>query len=260
MASIRWLLPTGLAAAAAIAVTFFTVFQTRTVPDAPMRHSATIVHPAPKRLALEDGSFVDLKAGAEFDAHFTPELRSLRLTCGEAHFTVAKDASRPFVVSVNNYTVRAVGTAFSIQVKDEGVSVLVTEGKVQLDEHANTQAGPNAHELSKLVAGQEAIIRSSAGRETQLLVRKLSPSELERATAWQAVRLEFVDLPLRDVIAEFNRHNHRKLALEDTATGNILVGGTFRADNLDGFVRLLQLGFGVSAQTTEQDTIVLRKN
>ena len=38
----------------------------------------------------------------------------------------------------------------------------------------------------------------------------------------------------------------------------LLVGGTFRADNIDGFVRLLEASFGVTAEV-HGDEIVLRK-
>jgi transmembrane sensor len=90
-------------------------------------------------------------------------------------------------------------------------------------------------------------------------VRDFTPAEIERALAWQGLRLEFVDMPLRDVVAEFNRYNVRKLAVGDAATGNILVGGNFRADNLDSFVRLLDLGFGVTASPHGQEIVLWRR-
>ena len=63
---------------------------------------------------------------------------------------------------------------------------------------------------------------------------------------------------MRDVVAEFNRYNARKLVVGDRATADILVGGNFRADNVDSFVRLLDVGFGVAA-APHGDEIVLRR-
>ena len=87
---------------------------------------------------------------------------------------------------------------------------------------------------------------------------ELTPAEIERALAWQGPRLEFVDMRLSEVVAEFNRYNARKLVVGDRATADILVGGNFRADNVDSFVRLLDVGFGVAA-VPRGDEIVLRR-
>ena len=76
--------------------------------------------------------------------------------------------------------------------------------------------------------------------------------------AWRSLRLEFVAMPLGRVVAEFNRYNRPQLIVADAETAAILVGGTFRADNVDAFVRLLNAGFGVSAFPNGEN-IILRK-
>ena len=93
-------------------------------------------------------------------------------------------------------------------------------------------------------------------------VREVSPAEIERALSWQGLRLEFVDMPLADVVAEFNRYNLRKLVVEGPKTGGILVGGNFRADNVEAFVRLITVtssDFGVTA-VPRGNEIVLRRS
>ena len=47
---------------------------------------------------LEDGSKVELNRGAQALVRFTEDKRLIDLLAGEAHFTVAKDKNRPFVV------------------------------------------------------------------------------------------------------------------------------------------------------------------
>ena len=59
-------------------------------------------------------------------------------------------------------------------------------------------------------------------------------------------------------MAEFNRYNRRRITVGDEATAAILVGGNFRADNVEAFVRLIESGFGVTS-SRRGDTIVLRK-
>ena len=155
------------------------------------------------------------------------------------------------------------GTAFTVQLNAEAVSVLVTEGNVRLDEvHSLDDASVTSREVSQLVAGQVAVIRTAAVDRSVAVaeVRELTPGEIAQALAWQTMRLEFNNLPLRDVVAEFNRYNSRKLLIEDRDTGDILVGGSFRADNVEPFVRLMDLGFGVTSTARGRDVVLRRRD
>ncbi|MFT3870788.1 MAG: FecR domain-containing protein [Nibricoccus sp.] len=248
-----------LAVAAILVVAAFCWFQFPT-GHRPKSHQA-IIHPGPERLTLEDGSVVELNVGAKVDVRFTPQERRVQLVRGEAHFAVAKNPARPFVVSADKFAVRAVGTAFSVALDHDAVSVLVTEGKVRLGESSQRGQVPEAEEtsreLSHLVAGQKAIITlgaaiqsGAATSEQHVQISEVTPAEMERALSWQGLRLEFVNMPLGDVVAEFNRYNVHKLVVADPETAAIVVGGNFRADNINAFVRLLDAGFGVSARTS----------
>ena len=92
----------------------------------------------------------------------------------------------------------------------------------------------------------------------QPVVAAVTPTEIARALSWQGVRLEFAELPLAEVVTEFNLRNRQQLVVDDAATGRLRVGGSFRADNVDGFVRLLEASFGVSAQRRADGALVLR--
>jgi len=251
----RWIWAPLLAAAAAGVFVFFSGNPAREVHPRP--HA--IVHPGPQRIALEDGSIVDLRPGARMDVKFTPDERHVRLLEGEAFFTVAKNPARPFIVSVNEVTVRAVGTAFSVGLDPQEISVLVTEGRVRVDE---VSSAVQSRELSALAAGQQGVIALAADPAATgslaVKVSQLTRAEIDQALAWQGLHLEFIAVPLGDVVADFNRYNHRKLVVADEATAAILIGGNFRADNLDAFIRLLSKAFEVSA-FPHGDEIVLRQ-
>lgn len=253
-----WGWPSVLAAAAALmlgAVMWWSPAQPASTRD------RIAIHPGPERIVLEDGSLVELNATAKIDVNFSAAGRNVRLIQGEAHFTVVKDEARPFIVAADKFNVRAVGTAFTVRLKEEAVSVLVTEGNVQLDEvNLQDDATATLRELSRLVAGQAAIVRTKGVDSSSVVqIREVTSEEINQALAWQTMRLEFNNLPLRDVVEEFNRYNSRKLLIEDRATGDILVGGSFRADNVEPFVRLMDLGFGVRATARGRD-VVLRKH
>ena len=223
-----WLWPVLLAASLALV---FTVVRWRSSGTDHLPQHRAIIHPGPERMTLEDGSIVELNAGAKVTVAFTPDERRVLLERGEAHFTVAKNPARPFIVSADKFAVRAVGTAFSVQLNREAVSVLVTEGKVRLDETAGAsgQAAMPAHELSHLIAGQQAILNTGlapgagATPVPALEIREVTPAEIERTLSWQGLRLEFREMPLRDVVEEFNRYNQRKLVVEDSQTAEMVM-------------------------------------
>jgi transmembrane sensor len=248
-------LTTALAAAAAVALAFYVWLPAR---PAAAPHREAIVHPGPERLTLADGSIVELNQGAKVDVRFTPAERLVELIKGEAHFTVAKNPNRPFIVSAANVAVRAVGTAFSVARSPQEITVLVTEGKVRVDDMSPGPGRP-PREISQLTASQRVVVNTPAPNEALAAqVSEVTPAEVERALSWQGLRLEFADMRLGDVVGAFNRYNRQQLAVADEETAAILVGGNLRADNVDGFVRLLDSSFGVSA-FRDGNRITLRK-
>jgi transmembrane sensor len=219
------------------------------------------VIPSPERLTLEDGSVVELNHGGKIETDFTADMRRVRLVRGEAHFTVTKNPARPFMVEANGVAVRAIGTAFNVRHASDAVEVLVTEGQVQVERPvaaAASSSGPSPSTPTALVAGERAIVDTTAPA-AQPVVAAVTPTEIARALSWQGVRLEFAELPLAEVVTEFNLRNRRQLVVGDASTGRLRVGGSFRADNVDAFVRLLEASFGVSTQRRADGALVLRQ-
>lgn len=90
-----------------------------------------------KHLVLPDGSSVWLNAGSllVYPEGFEGRTRMLFLS-GEAHFTVAKDAEKPFIVKTNYIEIEALGTIFSVESypdADKTVTILES-GKVQVND------------------------------------------------------------------------------------------------------------------------------
>ena len=252
-----------LGAAAAVAV-FFLRPQAVAPSPAPAVAAEAIVHAAPQRLVLADGSTIDLRGSAKVDVQFTPTERRIRLIKGEAFFTVAKNPLRPFIVSANRFTVRAVGTAFSVDLGATEVSVLVAEGRVGVNEvpaaNENSCAPTDA---APLAVGQKGVISLAAPSgetiATKLTTTQLTADQIERELLWQGTELEFDDLPMSAIVAAFNRYNHTQLVIGDETTAAIRMGGVFRADHVTLFVRLLGPGFGVTA-TPQGNTLILRSH
>jgi transmembrane sensor len=105
-----------------------------------------------------------------------------------------------------------------------------------------------------LEVGERALIPLQAQAASPVVVAEVTPLEVERALAWQERRLEFEGTPLAEVVAEFNRYNRHKIVIADPQLETMRFGGTFRADGYEPFVRLLESGFGVTAEHTERET------
>ena len=216
-----------------------------------------------QKIDFPDGSVAQLNTDSAIDTDFTATERRVRVVRGEVFFNVAKDPARPFIVISGPVAVRAVGTAFNVRQRAAGVEVLVTEGRVRLDDSSQGRsllpASAAAAEAPLLVAGERALVaeRPSGSAPELATVAKVDPPAIQRALAWQERRLEFDAAPLAEVVAEFNRYNRRQLVIADATLAAKRFSGTFRADSYDPFVRLLEDDFGVIATRTEQ-AITLR--
>jgi len=252
-----WFLSGALAAAAAIAVAWAwqpfgpAAAVARSAPTAKLVRNSEV-----RKLA--DGSTVELHRGSDIAVDFSGTERRVRLLGGEAHFTVAKNKERPFIVDAAGVAVRALGTAFNVRLQPESVEVLVTEGTVRVD-----QPGVSADPVvPAMTVGERASVSlvSTAAPVVPAVVR-VDEIEMERRLAWQGLRIEFNDSPLDEAVAEFNRHSggpRIDLAPGAATLAQMKIGGSFRADNVEAFVRLLESGFGVAAERTASGRILLR--
>ena len=246
---LKWVFPVSLALAAGVAVALIVL------RPAPAGKNVPVIAAAAgyESRALDDGTVVELNGGAEIEVQFTAAERRVRLVRGEAHFQVAKNPLRPFVVEAGGVAVRAVGTAFNVLLGSQAVDVLVTEGRVRVDPPAAAAAARVAPDVS---AGQRVVVSLSGGAAP--VVSTVSEEEIARRLAWQPRLLDFSATPLAEVAAEFNRRNRTQLVLADPALRAMPIVASFRSDNLDGFVRMLEISAGVSAERTG-DTVVLRR-
>lgn len=225
----------------------------------------SLIVKVPTQQTLPDGTIVDLKEGARITTEFTARTRRVALTEGTAHFRVTKE-SRPFVVEASGITAQALGTAFSVELERGTVSVLVTEGRVAVNQDAAAAAqvpaaAPTAtpEPLAVLDAGRAVSVSIAPRSATSApAVAELPAQEVEDRLAWRIPRLEFSGTPLREVIARVNQHNARQFVFADAALERLTLSGVLRADKVDALVAMLEADFGVKAER-QGGTIVLRQ-
>lgn len=201
------------------------------------------------RVPLSDGSGATLSSDSRIAVSLSRRERHIDLQRGEAFFEAAKDPHRPFVVSAGPRQVVAVGTRFAVRRDGPDLRVVVTEGTVRLEASPDAEGHPQPTTL--LPAGSLAIASRNG-----VVVRTGSVADAERFVDWRSGFVTFRDTSLAEAASEFNRYNARKIVMGDPAVGALRVGGNFRWSNVDAFVRLLEQGFPVRAETGT-DRIVL---
>jgi transmembrane sensor len=199
-----------------------------------------------RRIALADGSIVELNTGSEISVRIDGEVREIDLAKGEAFFSVAKDATRPFRVLSDSVMVRAIGTQFSVHRKSGGTIVTVVEGKVA----AQGEGRP-----VELTAGQQVTMASRSARRAVPV--RAENIDAVRATAWRQHRLIFDNQPLAEVVAEFNRYNRQKLVVADPELAAQGISGVFDPDKPQGLLLFLDKKGGVKAIDGADSTLML---
>lgn len=193
---------------------------------------------------LADGSVIRLNTDSVVEVALTPGRRSLRLLRGEASFDVAPDKARPFVVSADGASVRAVGTAFTVRLRSDLTEVTVTHGVVAVRDCATAER--------RVVAGNAAAVRQGA-----IAVTALARGDIDRRLAWQHGRLSFDGDTLAQAVEEFNRYRATPIVIGDPMLAGVRIGGTFRADRSDDFARALEQSFGIRAVPVADGSLLL---
>ena len=250
----RWWRPvawSGLAAALVLGA--FLAFNALRSTPGPETHYATTTA-GYERARLADGSTLELNTASAARVQFTAAERHIELESGEAHFEVAHDTARPFVVSAGGVTVRAVGTAFNVRYVSGAVEVTVTEGKVTV-ERVDLNALSAAPTL--IAANQRLALPLAPAAAPAPAIETLAPADVRAVLSWQRRVTEFSDTPLSEVTARFNRHNVLQLVITDPALGSRRIGGMFALDDVEAFVRLLERD-GIIRAERKSDTLLLR--
>jgi transmembrane sensor len=254
----RTLISSSLAAAAAVAIGLFVWLRHGPV-ELPSATEGFIALDAPRTLTLTDGSLVQLNRNSQIVEQFSPTERHVLLAHGEAHFSVVKNPSRPFIVRAGALQVRAVGTAFDIKLQSTAVDVIVTEGRVQLTPASAT----GTSEAPALNAGERAILHGNISPNSDLnqtLVRsRLDASEMAGALAWREPLLRLGGATLAELAIEFERGTGKHLVFADPSLAELRFGGRFRADDLEGFTQVLATTFDLEVERAADGTIILRK-
>ena len=201
-----------------------------------------------RTVTLPDGSSVTLNAGTQIQTAWLPGERGVRLLSGQAFFRVAKDPTRPFVVTAANHTITALGTAFDIKLETDKVQVTLVEGRV-----AVRGIGKAAGQPMTELAPHEQLAAADGVLPTVRAV------DVAMSVGWADDQVFFADESLARAVAEMNRHSAEQIVLDDPSLARYQVNGMFLAGNQRGFVSALSTYYPIEYRRDDQGRIVLTR-
>jgi transmembrane sensor len=195
-----------------------------------------------RTIKLADGSMMILNTRSKVDVDMTRDAREIHLLTGQALFAVAPDPARPFRVITNDAIVQAIGTQFDVHQTPSGTKVAVIEGSVRMSPR---KAAAQSDRIAQLKAGEEALVDARGRMQTAQL------ADPEKALAWRERRLEFHDVTLGVVAAEFNRYNRSQIHVEEPVAESKRITGLFDADHPEALVNFLRKDGGLRVEEGE---------
>ena len=182
------------------------------------------------QVTLPDGSRAWLNAASSvrYPTAFVTKERKVEVT-GEVYFEVAKDASRPFLVTVKDkdLTVSVLGTHFNINAYEDESTILTTliEGAVSVS---------SGQSIVKLSPGQQA---QAAGSSKKIQVSQVDTDQM---VAWKNGNFEF-NGNIRGIMRQIARWYDVDIQYTGNVTDNALGGAISRSENISQVLKMLQM-------------------
>lgn len=201
-----------------------------------------------RSVLLADGSRVTLNTASTIEVDLRRGRRDVRLVRGEALFEVAHDPARPFVVRAGNALLNDVGTQFNVDMRSNGTTVTVVEGRVAVDSGSPLEA--------LILGANDRVVVTPAG-----LGAPQHGVNVASAVAWTQRQLVFEHRPLSEVAEEFNRYNRDRIDIDSAELKRQEVTGVFEANDPASFVAFLSSIPGVEIREAANGThIVAMRN
>lgn len=186
-----------------------------------------------KSETLPDGSQVTLnkQSTIEYAASFKKE-RSVKLE-GEAFFNVTQDPGKPFILKVNDVTVRVLGTSFNVKSVNGKTEVIVETGAVEVTKNSNS-VQLKQHEKAIVTNEQSAPSKQSNNDElynyyrTQTFVCNNTP-------LWKLVEILNEAYGVNIVIADNNKRD-------------LQINSTFTNSSLDSTLQVIGLTYEIAVE------------
>jgi ferric-dicitrate binding protein FerR (iron transport regulator) len=193
---------------------------------------------------LPDGSVITLNKRSiiTYPSKFKGSTRAIALK-GEAFFNVAPDKKKPFIISVNDVQVTAVGTSFNIKSENGNTEVVVETGIVRV-----TRSGKTV----ELNAGEKIVMSANDSSATK---EKVSDKLYNYYRS-----KEFVcdDTPLWKLVQVVNEAYNVKIIIGRKELNDKTLTTTFYNESLEQVLEVIRLTFDITIIKKEDGQIILQ--
>lgn len=192
---------------------------------------ATLTTPRARQqqLVLADGTKVWLNAASSihFPSAFLGKERVVEIT-GEAYFEVAKDATKPFIVKVNDATIEVLGTHFNVMAytNEESVQTTLLEGSVKFRKGSG-------------------MLLLQPGQQSQLLhdgkIKLITHVDLDGVVAWKNGSQYFNNADIQTIMRQVERWYDVDVTYEGNIPKRSFSGDIPRDANLSVLLKLFEV-------------------
>jgi transmembrane sensor len=211
------------------------LYQLNKMDDLPKEPAAAIVvkkEDGFQEIMLPDSSRIFTNGTTHLSYDQTSQRRVVNLS-GIAFFEVARDERRPFLIYLEQATIRVLGTSFFVKaLTGESLEVIVESGSVEV---------LHKDQIFQLKKGEK--LKISPGKEARKECHT-DPNYL----SWKNKKLLFHNAPLREVLPTLERHYGISIRVEDPAVLGCRFTGTFEAVPLEELLEILSYSLQLSVE------------
>jgi transmembrane sensor len=204
------------------------------------------------QLVLSDGTKVWLNAESSlmFPSEFVKSERKVELA-GEGYFEVANDKTRPFLVTVNDMSVKVLGTHFNVSAYTDEKSIKTTllEGSVEMR---------NNGKFVMLKPGEQG--RLQVESKALQITRNV---DLDETMAWKNNEFVFNETELKDAMRQLSRWYNIKIQYDDEMAPVYLYGSISRNKGLAEVLKIMEtsgLKFKIERVGSENKLTIMKPN
>ncbi len=181
---------------------------------------------------LPDKSVITLNKNAEisYSTAFAGNERRVLLK-GEAFFNVTPDKKKPFIITVNEITVKVVGTSFNIKTTGGKTEVVVETGIVQVIRKNNVIELKPSEKIT--VAANDPVLK-----------KEINTDKLYKY--YRSKEFECNNTPLWKVVAALNEAYDANIIIENKNLAPQPLTTTFSNESLDNILNIIRQTFNIS--------------
>ncbi|OQP64030.1 hypothetical protein A3860_21675 [Niastella vici] len=202
------------------------------------------------QLVLPDGSKVWLNATSslKFPVAFTGNTRTVELT-GEGYFEVAKNATKPFFVKVNDVEIKVLGTHFNIMAynEEEAIKTTLLEGSVNVTTQSTKQ--------SAILKPGEQVSVSQSSQLSQPI-----PVQTEEVVSWTNGKFYFNNADIKVIMRQIARWYDVEVEYRNISAETQLGGVVSRKEDIKQLLNYFEIAGKVHFTLEGRKIIVSNKN